>query len=60
LCMVRSGQLTHIGRKREQADKRMLRMESFARTPELRARIAAGRAECASYFWKSLADMFRR
>jgi hypothetical protein len=35
-------------------------MESFANTPELRARIAAGRAECASYFWKSLADMFRR
>jgi hypothetical protein len=38
----------------------MKAMENFAPTPELRARIAAGRAECASYFWKSVAGVFRR
>jgi hypothetical protein len=35
-------------------------MENFAPTPELRVRIAEGRAECASYFWKSVAGLFRR
>ena len=35
-------------------------MESFARTPELRAGSRQAAPNCASYFWKSLADMFRR
>jgi hypothetical protein len=38
----------------------MLAMDTFARTPELRAAIAAGRAECARYFWTSVFGLFRR
>jgi hypothetical protein len=35
-------------------------MESFAHTPEMRARIAAARQECASYFWRGVASVLRR
>jgi len=35
-------------------------MENFAQTREMRDRIAAARGECASYFWKSVAGVFRR
>jgi hypothetical protein len=35
-------------------------MENFAQTPEMRQRIAAARAECASYFWHSVVGVFRR
>lgn len=35
-------------------------MESFAHTPELRARIAAARVECATYFWSGLGALFGR
>jgi hypothetical protein len=38
----------------------MNNMENFAQTPQMRERIAAARGECASYFWKSVAGMFRR
>ncbi|MCU4652550.1 hypothetical protein N8I71_06880 [Roseibacterium sp. SDUM158016] len=35
-------------------------METFAHTPEMRARVAAARAEVARHFWRSLAGLFRR
>jgi hypothetical protein len=35
-------------------------MDTFAHTPELRAAIAAGRAECALYFWRTIFGVFRR
>ena len=35
-------------------------METFAHTPELRARILAGRAEVSRHFWRSLAGLFGR
>jgi hypothetical protein len=35
-------------------------METSAHTPEMRARIAAARQECASYFWRGVASLFTR
>lgn len=35
-------------------------MESFAHTPELRARILAGRAEVSRHFWRAVASLFGR
>jgi hypothetical protein len=35
-------------------------METFAHTPEMRARIAAARQECATYFWRGVAALFTR
>lgn len=35
-------------------------METFAHTAEMRARIAAARQECASYFWRGVASIFGR
>jgi hypothetical protein len=34
-------------------------MDIFAHTPELRAAIAEGRADCARYFWRSVFGLFR-
>jgi len=33
-------------------------MESFARTPEIRERIAKGRVESHRYFWRSVGRFF--
>ena len=35
-------------------------MDSFALTYEMRAQIAAARAECARYFWRQLAGLLVR
>jgi hypothetical protein len=35
-------------------------MDTFARTPELRARIAAGRTEVTRHFWRWVGSLFGR
>jgi hypothetical protein len=35
-------------------------MESFARTPEIRDRIAKGRTEVMRYFWRSIGQLLGR
>jgi hypothetical protein len=35
-------------------------MENFAHTPQVRARIVAARQECATYFWRGVASLFKR
>jgi hypothetical protein len=35
-------------------------MENFAHTPQMRVRIVAARQECATYFWRGVASLFKR
>jgi hypothetical protein len=35
-------------------------METFAHTPEMRARILAGRAEVSRHFWRWVGSLFGR